>query len=131
MTGAQSGRKSGYAGHIVNPAIPPSESLVRRLVLALTCAGLTLGACATVEPGPSTTTPVAYACRGGRTFTATYPARGDQAIVSAGGVTKALPLARSASGARYAKGPFQIWSKGDDASLDGFPGGPYDACQAR
>ena len=103
---------------------------MRRLVLALTVVGLTLSACAT-QPGPAITTPVTYGCARAKSFQATYPANGKKAIVSAGGVTKALPLARSASGARYAKGAFEIWGKGDSARLSGFPGGPYDNCQAR
>jgi membrane-bound inhibitor of C-type lysozyme len=109
---------------------PPLELTVRRLVLALTVVGLTLSACAT-QPGPAITTPVTYGCAKAKSFQATYPANGKKAIVSAGGVTRALPLARSASGARYAKGAFEIWGKGDSARLSGFPGGPYDNCQAR
>lgn len=104
---------------------------MRRLVLALTVVALTFSACASVTPGPAITTPIAYGCARGKTFMATYPANGRKAIVTAGGVTKALPLARSASGARYAKGPFEIWGKGDGARLTGFPGGPYDNCQTR
>lgn len=104
---------------------------MRRLALILIVTAMALSACVTGAPGPSITTPVTYACAKGKRFTATYPPRGTRAIVSAGGVTKSLPLARSASGARYAKGGFQIWSKGDTAALDGFPGGPYDHCQAR
>jgi len=110
---------------------PPLELTLRRLVLALTVVGLILSACATGQPGPAITTPVTYGCARGKSFEATYPANGRKVIVSAGGVTKTLPLARSASGARYAKGAFEIWGKGDSARLSGFPGGPYDNCQAR
>ena len=104
---------------------------MRRLALALTVVALTLAACVTRAPGPAITTPVTYGCARGKAFQATYPARGTRVIVSAGGLTRSLPLARSASGARYAKGSFQIWSKGDSAILQGFPGGPYDHCQTR
>ena len=104
---------------------------MRRLVLALTGVALTFSACATVTPGPAITTPITYGCARGKSFKATDLASGRKALVTAGGVTKALPLARSASGARYAKGPFEIWGKGDGARLSGFPGGPYDHCQAR
>lgn len=104
---------------------------MRRLVLALTVVALIVSACASVTPGPAITTPISYSCAKGKTFLATYPASGRKAIVTAGGLTKALPLARSASGARYAKGPFEIWGKGDNARLSGFPGGPYDNCQTR
>lgn len=113
---------------------------------------LTLSACATVtptrtpaapsgapsarvtpseDPAQAITAPVTYSCKAGKRFTATYPAKGDRAIVAAGGLTKALPLAPSGSGVRYAKDGFEIWGKGDAAMLSGFPGGPYAACQAR
>jgi membrane-bound inhibitor of C-type lysozyme len=104
---------------------------VRRLLLVSAGVLLTLSACATVQPGPAITTPVSYVCAKGKVFKATYPAKGKKVIVSAGGVTKGLPLARSASGARYATAKFELWGKGDDARLSGFPGGPYDNCQAR
>ena len=104
---------------------------MRRLLLVTSLVLLTVSACATVTPGPAITTPISYGCAQGKTFKATYPAHGKKALVSAGGVTKTLPLARSASGARYAKGSFEIWGKGDSARLSGFPGGPYDNCQAR
>lgn len=104
---------------------------MRRPLLVFVVAGLTLSGCATVAPTEAITTPVAYGCKAGKAFTATYPAKGSKVVVSAGGVTKTLPLARSASGARYAAGGFEVWSKGDDAMLTGFPGGPYADCQAR
>jgi membrane-bound inhibitor of C-type lysozyme len=92
---------------------------------------LTLSACATVAPAEATTTPVTYGCKAGKAFSATYRARGDKAVVVAGGLTRTLPLARSASGARYADAGYEIWGKGDAARLTGFPGGPYNDCQAR
>jgi membrane-bound inhibitor of C-type lysozyme len=105
---------------------------VRRLLLASAVMGLlTLSACATMAPTEATTTPVTYGCKAGKRFTATYPAKGNKVIVVAGGLTKTLPLVRSGSGARYEKGGFQIWGKGPSAMLTGFPGGPYDDCQAR
>lgn len=104
---------------------------MRRSLLLSAAVLLTLSACATLAPPETITTPVTYDCAKGRRFTATYPARGDRAIIVAGGVTQTLPRARSGSGARYAKGKYEIWGKGDAATLSGFPGGPYDACQAR
>lgn len=101
---------------------------MRRIAL-ISAALLLLAACASVQPMDSIVdAPIAYACKGGRGFTVTYPASGKRAQVSAGGVTKSLPLAVSASGARYAKGDYEVWSKGDDATLKGFPGGPYNGC---
>ena len=104
---------------------------MRRLLLVASVGLLTLSGCATVAPTEAVTTPVTYGCKAGKRFTATYPAKGNKVIVVAGGATKTLPLARSASGARYQKGGFQIWSKGPSATLTGFPGGPYNDCQAR
>lgn len=104
---------------------------MRRLPLAAVVGLFTLSGCATVVPTEATTTPVTYVCKPGQRFTATYPAKGNKVIVVAGGVTKTLPLAPSGSGARYEKGGFQIWGKGPAARLTGFPGGPYDDCQAR
>jgi membrane-bound inhibitor of C-type lysozyme len=132
------------------------EFVVRRSLAIAALMLLTLSACATVaptrtpvapsgaasgapsaratpseDPAQAITAPVTYACKAGKRFTATYPAKGDRAIVAAGGLTKALPLAPSGSGVRYAKDGFEIWGKGDAAMLSGFPGGPYAACQAR
>ena len=70
-----------------------------------------------------------YDCEGGRTVQVAY--RDDRAIVTAGGERRALPLAISASGARYASGAFEIWDKGGEARVSGFPGGPYNGCKAR
>jgi membrane-bound inhibitor of C-type lysozyme len=106
------------------------EFAVRRLLLVSAVGLLTLSGCATRIATEATTAPVTYACKAGKRFTATYPAKGDKAVVSAGGLTKALPLVRSASGARYATGKFELWGKGDAARLTGFPGGPYIDCQA-
>lgn len=103
---------------------------MRRIAL-FSAAALLLSACASVQPMDSIVdAPIAYACTGGRSFTVTYPASGKRARVSAGGVTKSLPLAASASGARYASGDYEVWSKGESATLKGFPGGPYGGCSA-
>jgi membrane-bound inhibitor of C-type lysozyme len=75
------------------------------------------------------TTVVMAGCAGGKGFTAAWNQPGDRVKVSAGGVTKSLPGARSGSGARYASGDFEIWGKGETATLSGFPGGPYSNCR--
>lgn len=101
-----------------------------RLPLAIALTALLAG-CASVEPMDAITdAPIAYACKGGKGFTAAYRASGKKTVVTAGGVTRVLPLAVSASGARYAGGGYEIWSKGPDATLTGFPGGPYSGCTA-
>jgi membrane-bound inhibitor of C-type lysozyme len=102
---------------------------MRRLSLIVVL-GLTLAGCATA-PSPGTdSSPLIYRCAGGRSFTAAWNQPGDRVRVSAGGVTKSLPSARSASGARYVSGGYEIWGKGDGATLSGFPGGPYASCSA-
>jgi membrane-bound inhibitor of C-type lysozyme len=101
---------------------------MRRLILTFAL-GLTLAGCATLPATGTDSSPLAYRCAGGKGFTAAWNQPGDKVRVTAGGVTKALPHARSASGARYASGAFEIWGKGDEAMLSGFPGGPYSNCR--
>jgi membrane-bound inhibitor of C-type lysozyme len=99
---------------------------MRRLSLILAL-GLTLAGCATA-PGTDSG-PLRYRCDGGKGFTAAWNQPGDTAKVTAGGVSKALPHAPAASGARYASGAYEIWGKGESARLSGFPGGPYNNCR--
>lgn len=103
----------------------------RTLVIAAIAGfGLAAASCATIEPAPGTTSsPLNYRCDAGKTFTAAWNQPGDKVKVTAGGVTKSLPHARSASGARYASGAYEIWGKGETAMLSGFPGGPYSNCR--
>lgn len=102
---------------------------MRRLPLVVLL-GLTLAGCATA-PSPGTDSgAIHYRCTGGKGFTAAWNQPGDKVKVTAGGVTRSLPSARSASGARYAAGDYEIWGKGDGALLSGFPGGPYANCKA-
>lgn len=72
---------------------------------------------------------LAYRCAGGKRFTAAWGLPGDKVKVTAGGTSRLLGPLPAASGARYGDGPFQIWGKGDEATLEGFPGGPYKACR--
>jgi membrane-bound inhibitor of C-type lysozyme len=104
--------------------------LVPLAILATTLA-TTLAGCAAVAPMDSTDAPIRYGCKAGKRFTAAYALQGKKVVVTAGGATKTLKLARSASGARYAAGEAEIWSKGADAMLKGFPGGPYDNCRSQ
>jgi membrane-bound inhibitor of C-type lysozyme len=103
----------------------------RSLIIALAITTVVVAGCATVEAAPgSTSDALRYSCAGGKRFTAAWNQPGDRVKVSAGGVTKSLPGARSGSGARYAAGDFEIWGKGETATLSGFPGGPYNNCRA-
>lgn len=70
-----------------------------------------------------------YACDGGRRFEVIFDKQMDLMTIVAGGINKTLPHAMSASGARYADGDFEYWSKGREAMLHGFPGGPYENCK--
>ncbi|ATC23046.1 hypothetical protein EIB18_00120 [Caulobacter vibrioides] len=105
--------------------------VMRRIVIVVAIVSAALAGCATVAPMDATDAPIRYSCKGGKRFTAAYALHGKRVVVSAGGVTNTLKLARSASGARYTAGQAEIWSKGDDAALTGFPGGPYDACRSQ
>lgn len=104
--------------------------LVPLAVLAVTLSTVLAG-CAAVAPMDSTDAPIRYSCKGGKRFTSSYALHGKKVVVTAGGVTKTLKLARSASGARYTAGDAEIWSKGADAMLKGFPGGPYADCRSQ
>lgn len=103
-------------------ALVPLALLV---LLALTAAG-----CATLAPD-ATDAPIRYRCEAGKSFTAAYALHGKRVVVTAGGVSRTLKLARSGSGARYTAGGSEIWSKGAEAMLKGFPGGPYKACRSQ
>lgn len=83
---------------------------------------------AMAAPGTSADT-LLYRCAGGKRFTAAWGLPGDRVKVTAGGVSQLLDARPAASGARYGTGPFQIWGKGDEAMLEGFPGGPYSGCR--
>jgi membrane-bound inhibitor of C-type lysozyme len=100
------------------------------LIAALGTTALALAGCATVEAAPGAdSSPMTYRCAGGKGFTAAWNQPGDKVKVTAGGLTRSLPAARAASGARYAAGDYEIWGKGDSAMLSGFPGGPYTNCR--
>jgi len=98
-------------------------------IATLALAAATLAACAGVQAAPGADSgPLTYRCAGGKRFTAAWNQPGDRVKVTAGGVTKSLPAATSAWGARNAAGGYEIWGKGAGATLSGFPGGPYNAC---
>ena len=114
-------------------ALEPFQGVfvLRRVLAPLAILAVTLAGCATVAPMDSTDAPIRYSCKAGKRFTAAYALQGKTVVVTAGGATRTLKLARSASGARYAAGDAEIWSKGADAMLKGFPGGPYDDCRSQ
>ena len=100
-----------------------------RRVMFVIGAALILAGCASMAPMDATYTPQTYACAGGRAFTAAYDLAGDKALVRAGARTYSLPHVPSASGAKYARGGVELFSKGDEAMLTGVPGAPYRDCK--
>lgn len=104
---------------------------MRRVLVFLAVLATTLAGCATVAPMDSTDAPIRYSCKAGKRFTSAYALQGKTVVVTAGGATRTLKLARSASGARYAAGDAELWSKGSNAILKGFPGGPYADCRSQ
>ncbi|MGH1560177.1 MliC family protein [Caulobacter segnis] len=113
------------------PVTAPEAPVLRRAVVLLAVLAVTVAGCAAVAPMDSTDAPIRYACKAGKRFTAAYALHGKRVVVSAGGATRTLKLARSGSGARYTAGDAEIWSKGADATLKGFPGGPYADCRSQ
>ncbi|MFO1012832.1 MAG: MliC family protein [Caulobacteraceae bacterium] len=104
---------------------------MRRLaVLAVLC----LAACAPKAPETATDAqvmvrPVSYVCADGRSMITAFRQDENTTTVIAGGLTKVLPGVPAASGAKFAQGGFEFWSHGSDATLTGFPGGPYADCK--
>ncbi|WP_375268051.1 MliC family protein [Phenylobacterium sp.] len=111
---------------------------------AVVLLGAGLAGCSTVGPGVSpasfgggtslapedaTDAPMTYACRDGKRFVAAYALSGEHAVVSAGGRSYRLPHVPSASGARFAGGGVDLFTKGVEATLDGAAGAPYRACR--
>lgn len=102
---------------------------MRKPVIAIALL-LLLSGCATVQPMDAITeAPILYDCSGDKGFSVVFPTSGKRAQVSAGGLSKSLPLAQSGSGARYVSGAYEYWGKGDTATLSGFPDGPYTGCR--
>ena len=87
-----------------------------------------MGGCASIAPEDASDAPMIYACAAGKRFVATYALDGRVAQVTAGGKTLTLRHRRSASGALFASGAAQLFTKGAEAMLDGAPGGPYRKC---
>jgi membrane-bound inhibitor of C-type lysozyme len=97
------------------------------LVLLVGCAGAP--ALSPPVPAQGQFSTFSYACDGGRRFEVIFDKQTDLMTIIADGTHKTLPHAMSASGARYADGEFEYWSKGTEAMLNGFPGGPYENCK--
>jgi membrane-bound inhibitor of C-type lysozyme len=104
---------------------------MKRLLPFAGLALLAAGCASTVAAPGSSHEPNLYRCDGGKSFTAAYSLNGNTAQVRAGGQSRTLRHARSASGARYTARGAELWGKGASATLTGFPGGPYNGCATR
>jgi len=94
--------------------------------LLLLAALTALAACGTTQPrsgGPRTD----WRCDGGAAFSVRF--RDEAAEVFAGGQLYNLPIAQSASGARYSNGAVEYWEHQGTARLNGAAGGPYANCR--
>lgn len=69
----------------------------------------------TLERGPLK--PVVFRCPGGKEIRALFPRGGTSAVLSEQGEDYPLPRVPSGSGARYSDGRWDLWTKGDEATL--------------
>lgn len=83
-----------------------------------------IAACGTTQSGGPRAD---WRCDGGAAFSVRF--RGESAEIFAGGQTYTLPLAISASGARYSNGTVEYWEHQGEATLNGAQGGPYTHCR--
>lgn len=81
---------------------------------------------------------VHYACRGGKTLAVSYFTVNDTPLASTSVRDKSLIFVNvvSASGTKYASGPYILWNKGNDAQLydemqTGAAGKLYDGCTTK
>lgn len=61
--------------------------------------------------------PYRYDCADGRSFEARFPTNDSALVALEGGETLALPIAVSASGARYSDGSTEAWFRGLDEAF--------------
>ena len=94
--------------------------------LAALAALLALTACATATTpgGPRAD----WRCDGGAAFSMRLNNAGN-AEVFAGGQVYSLPGVQTGSGTRYTNGSVEYWERGDEATLNGAHGGPYNNCR--
>lgn len=99
-------------------------------ILLRPLAPLVLLACLAACGGGAVEPPrqVTYRCAGGATFTAWHYQGGDSVAVEVPRWRRVLPRVEAASGTKYESAGVVFWSKGDSASLEGLPGGPYESC---
>jgi len=89
---------------------------MKRLLPLLAGAPALLAACATTDPGGEPADWVRYACSDGSAVEVRYPSP-DRAELRRDGALIAMGIQRSASGARYAGGGWEWWTKGPGGTL--------------
>jgi membrane-bound inhibitor of C-type lysozyme len=84
-------------------------------------------------PGEEQRFPVHYVCDGGVEFDVEFINVGDTslALLMIDGTTTLLANVISGSGARYAGGAYELWSKGDDATFRDLMGDSPDGIACR
>ena len=73
--------------------------------------------------------PIAYACQGGRGFTAAFPAHGENVRIAAAGEVRVLPHKDAADTVMYSDGLVTLTAEGAEATLTGLDGS-YRGCMA-
>lgn len=118
-----------------------------KILVPITLASVVLIAACTGSPQdpvdgkttPATSSVHEYQCESGETIAATYPST-DAATVNYKGASHAMTIAISGSGARYAGGELEWWTKGTGPgsegtlfhhNVDGTSGDIIEHCTAR
>jgi membrane-bound inhibitor of C-type lysozyme len=85
---------------------------------------------ATEKPALEGPTPISYACANEQTFLVVYKA-GEEADLMLGTRTFTLKQVPTGSGFKYADGTLTLSGKGEEAMLEGAPGGTLRSCIAK
>ena len=80
-------------------------------------------------PEDALVVPIAYACEGGRSFTAAFPAHGEHVRIAAAGEVRVLPHKDAADTVMFSDGEMTLTAEGAEATLTG-PDGSYRNCMA-
>ena len=101
---------------------PQAASLNAPLPMAIAPASPT-------SPEDALVVPVAYACEGGRSFTAAFPANGQAVRIAAAGEVRTLPHRDAADTVMFSDGEVTLTAEGAEATLTGMDGA-YRGCMA-
>jgi hypothetical protein len=81
------------------------------------------------SPEDALVIPVTYACEGGRSFTAAFPAHGEAVRIAAAGEVRLLPHRKAADTVMFSDGDVTMTAEGAEATLTGLDGA-YRGCMA-